>query len=80
MSRRSLQSVVAASPVTMTPGQKKFWHSIIVAFVTGALTAAQVALTSGLTEKKAILVALGAVVTGGLARVAGAVLAWVNTA
>lgn len=59
--------------------QKKFLHSVIIGFGTGALTSLQFALTTGLTEKKAVIAALFGALVAGLARVAGALLASLDT-
>lgn len=64
----------------LSRSQKKLWHSVIVGFATGALTSLQFALTSGLTEKKAVIAALFGAIVAGFARVAGAVIAWIETA
>ena len=65
--------------MTLSQHQKKVLHAVIIAFVTGALTAAQVALTSGLTEKKALLAAAVGIVIGGTSRAVGALLAALET-
>jgi purine-cytosine permease-like protein len=66
----------------LTARQKKLWHSVVIGFVTGALTALQASLLTpgGLTEKKALIAAAIGVVAGGIARALGAVLAWIDTA
>jgi hypothetical protein len=63
----------------LTSRQKKLWHSVLIGFATGSLTALQIALTTGLTEKKAVVAALVGAVVAGLARAIGAVLAWIET-
>lgn len=63
----------------LSRSQKKLWHSVVVGFATGALTSLQFALTSGLTEKKAVVAALFGAIVAGFARVAGAVIAWIDT-
>lgn len=64
-----------ALQIRFTKKQKKLLHSLIIGFATGALTSLQFALTSGLTEKKAAIAALFGALVAGLARVAGALLA-----
>lgn len=61
--------------------QKKYVHAALTGFITGVLTAAQLAFAvpGGFTEKKAIIAALVGMVTGGLARMAGALLDSMNT-
>jgi len=62
--------------VILSAKQKKWLHAGVMGFVTGALTAAQIAFTTGgLTQKKVAIAALVAVLCGGFARAAGAILA-----
>ena len=63
----------------LSRSQKKLWHSVLIGFATGALTTLQIALTSGLTERKAIIAAVIGAVAAGLARAIGALLAWIET-
>jgi len=65
--------------IRLTKQQKKLLHAVVVGFATGALTSLQFALTSGLTEKKAVVAAVVGALIAGLARVAGAVLASIDT-
>jgi len=59
--------------------QKKLLHTIAVSFAAGALTVLQVGLTTGLTEKKALIALLIGALVGGLSRVAGSLLAAIQT-
>jgi len=59
--------------------QKKLVHTIAVAFATGALTALQIGLTTGLTEKKALVALVIGATVAGLSRVAGALLSEIQT-
>ena len=65
--------------IRLTKKQKKLLRAVVVGFATGALTSLQFALTSGLTEKKAVVAAVFGALVAGLARVAGAVLASIDT-
>jgi len=65
--------------VRLSRSQKKLWHSVLIGFATGSLTALQFALTSGITEKKVAIAAVIGALTSGLARAIGAYLAWLET-
>lgn len=65
--------------VRLSRAQKKLWHSVLIGFTTGVLTTLQIALTSGLTERKAMIAAGIGAIAAGLARAIGAVLAWIDT-
>lgn len=65
--------------IRLTQRQKKLWHSVLIGFATGSLTALQIAVTSGLTEKKAVVAAVIGAIAAGAARAIGAVLAWIET-
>lgn len=67
--------------MTLSKKQKKLLHAALIGFVTGALTALQLAMITpgGFTETKA-LVALGVgILTGGIGRAAGALLESMQT-
>lgn len=64
----------------LSKNQKKLVHAALIGFVTGVLTAVQVAVQAGhLTEKGVLLAAAVGVVTGGVGRAAGAVLERMST-
>jgi len=65
--------------MTLSSKQKKLLHTIAVAFATGALTALQIGLTTGLTEGKALVALLIGAAVAGLSRVAGALLSEIQT-
>lgn len=59
--------------------QTQLAHAALIGFATGALTAVQIAVTSGLTEKKAIIAFVVGVFWAGVSRAAGALLNVVQT-
>lgn len=59
--------------------QTQLAHAALIGFVTGGLAAVQIAVTSGLTEKKAIVAFAIGVFWAGISRAAGAVLNVVQT-
>jgi hypothetical protein len=61
--------------MTLSANQKKWLHAILMGFITGALTAAQVVLATGFTSKAALVGAAAGILGGGVARVAGVILA-----
>ena len=67
--------------MTLSPLQKKVLHSVVVGFGTSALAAIQVGLVAGfnLAEKKALLSLLLGAIVAGLSRVAGVLIAAMQT-
>ena len=66
--------------MTLSKVQKKYLHAALVGFATGALTATQVAMQTGhLTEKGVLLAAGVGIATGGIGRLAGALLNAMST-
>lgn len=67
--------------MTLSPLQKKLFHSVVVGFVTSGLAAIQVGLVAGfnLAEKKAVLSLLLGAIVAGLSRVAGTLIAAMRT-
>lgn len=67
--------------MTLSPLQKKVLHSVVVGFATSGLAALQVGLVAGfnLAEKKALLSLLLGAVVAGLSRVAGVLIAAIQT-